>query len=64
LRLSSARRARSPSACAPAGAGIPGFYVRTGVGTVVAEGKEQKEFGGETHILELGIRADVALVKA
>jgi 3-oxoacid CoA-transferase subunit A len=46
------------------GAGIAGFYVRTGVGTVVAEGKEQKEFDGETYILEHGIRADVALVKA
>jgi 3-oxoacid CoA-transferase subunit A len=46
------------------GAGIPGFYVRTGVGTVVAEGKQHKEFDGETYILERGIRADVALVKA
>jgi len=46
------------------GAGIPGFYVRTGVGTLGAEGKEQKEFDGEMHILERGIRADVALVKA
>lgn len=46
------------------GAGIPGFYTKTGVGTVVAEGKEHKEFDGETYILERGIRADVALVKA
>ncbi len=46
------------------GAGIPGFYTRTGVGTTVAEGKEHKEFEGETYILERGIRADVALVKA
>ena len=46
------------------GAGIAGFYTRTGVGTMVAEGKEHKEFGGETYVLELGIRADVALVKA
>jgi 3-oxoacid CoA-transferase subunit A len=46
------------------GAGIPGFYTKTGVGTLVAEGKEQKEFDGETYILERGIRADVALVKA
>jgi len=46
------------------GAGIPGFYTRTGVGTVVAEGKEHKEFDGVTYILERGIRADVALVKA
>ena len=46
------------------GAGIPGFYTRTGVGTIVAEGKEHKDFDGETYILERGIRADVALVKA
>jgi 3-oxoacid CoA-transferase subunit A len=46
------------------GAGIPGFYTRTGVGTVVADGKEHKDFDGETYILERGIRADVALVKA
>ncbi|MDP9050307.1 MAG: CoA transferase subunit A [Acidobacteriota bacterium] len=46
------------------GAGIPGFYTRTGVGTLVAEGKEQKEFDGIPCILERGIRADVALVKA
>ena len=46
------------------GAGIPGFYTRTGVGTLVAEGKEHKDFGGVMCILELGIFADVALVKA
>lgn len=46
------------------GAGIPGFYTRTGIGTVVAEGKEQKQFDGVSYILERGIRADVALVKA
>ncbi len=46
------------------GAGIPGFYTRTGVGTLVAEGKEHKAFDGEMYILERGIRADVALVKA
>lgn len=46
------------------GAGIPGFYTKTGVGTVVAEGKEHKDFDGETYILERGIRADLALVKA
>ena len=46
------------------GAGIPGFYTRTGVGTNVAEGKEHKDFDGETFILERGIRADVALVRA
>ena len=46
------------------GAGIPGFYTKTGVGTLVAEGKEVKEFGGEDYILEAGIFADLALVKA
>ena len=46
------------------GAGIPGFYTRTGVGTTVAEGKEHKEFDGKVYLLERGIRADVALVKA
>lgn len=46
------------------GAGIPGFYTRTGVGTVIAEGKEHKEFDGMTYILEKGIRADLSLVKA
>jgi len=45
------------------GAGIPGFYTKTGVGTVVAEGKELKEFDGETYVLERGIRADLAIVK-
>ncbi|WP_212524533.1 CoA transferase subunit A [Actibacterium sp. MT2.3-13A] len=46
------------------GAGIPGFYTKTGVGTVIAEGKEHKEFNGETYILEEGIFADVSIVKA
>ncbi len=46
------------------GAGIPGFYTRTGVGTVVAEGKEHKEFNGQTYILEQGIFADLSIVKA
>ena len=46
------------------GAGIPGFYTRSGVGTMVAEGKEHKQFDGVTYILERGIRADLALVKA
>lgn len=46
------------------GAGIPGFYTKTGVGTVVAEGKPHQDFDGETFILERGIRADIALVKA
>lgn len=47
-----------------AGAGIPGFYTKTGVGTVIAEGKEHKDFGGETYILEEGIFADISIVKA
>ena len=46
------------------GAGIPGFYTKTGVVTLVAEGKEHKEFDGETYILETGLKADVSLVKA
>jgi 3-oxoacid CoA-transferase subunit A len=46
------------------GAGIPGFYTRTGVGTLVAEGKPSAAFDGEQYILERGIRADLALVKA
>ena len=46
------------------GAGIPGFYTRTGVGTIIAEGKEHKEFEGKTYILERGIQADLVLVKA
>ncbi|HET9428352.1 MAG TPA: CoA transferase subunit A [Allosphingosinicella sp.] len=49
--------------CRAGGAGIPGFYTRTGVGTVVAEGKEHKDFDGETYILERGIRADLAIIK-
>ena len=46
------------------GAGIPGFYTKTGVGTVIAEGKEVKSFNGEDYILEEGIVADLAIVKA
>jgi len=46
------------------GAGIPGFYTRTGVGTAVAEGKEQRAFDGVMYLLERAIRADVSLVKA
>lgn len=45
------------------GAGIPGFYTKTGVGTLVAEGKETKEFDGETYVLERGIRADLSIIK-
>jgi acyl CoA:acetate/3-ketoacid CoA transferase alpha subunit len=46
------------------GAGIPGFYTKTGVGTVIAEGKEHKDFDGETYIMEKGIFADLSIVKA
>src|ERR1700759_2109191 len=46
------------------GAGIPGFYTKTGVGTLVAEGKELKDFDGETYVLERGLRADLSIVKA
>jgi 3-oxoacid CoA-transferase subunit A len=46
------------------GAGIPGFYTPTGVGTSVAEGKEHKQFGDRTYVLETGLVADLSLVKA
>ncbi|MFT6607523.1 MAG: 3-oxoacid CoA-transferase subunit A [Halocynthiibacter sp.] len=46
------------------GAGIPGFYTKTGVGTVIADGKETKMFDGQEYIMETGIFADLAIVKA
>ena len=46
------------------GAGIAGFYTRTGAGTIVAEGKETRDFDGERYVLETGLTADLALVKA
>ena len=46
------------------GAGIPGFYTKTGVGTLIAEGKESKVFDGEDYILERGIVADLSIVRA
>lgn len=46
------------------GAGIPAFYTATGVGTVIAEGKDEREFKGKKYILEESLTADVALVKA
>jgi 3-oxoacid CoA-transferase subunit A len=49
--------------CRAGGAGIPGFYTKTGVGTLVAEGKELKEFDGETYVLERGIVADLSIIK-
>jgi len=50
--------------CRAGGAGIPGFYTKTGVGTMIAEGKEHKDFNGETYILETGLVADLSVVKA
>jgi 3-oxoacid CoA-transferase A subunit len=49
--------------CRAGGAGIPGFYTKTGVGTLVAEGKEVKTFDGQDYILERGIFADLAIIK-
>jgi 3-oxoacid CoA-transferase subunit A len=45
------------------GAGIPGFFTKTGVGTLVAEGKEVRVFDGEEYVLERGIRADLSIIK-
>ncbi|HYW16781.1 MAG TPA: CoA transferase subunit A [Allosphingosinicella sp.] len=49
--------------CRAGGAGIPGFYTKTGVGTIVADGKEIKVFDGEEYVLERGIRADLSIIK-
>ncbi len=46
------------------GAGIPAFYTRTGAGTAIAEGKEVRSFGGHDHIMETGLRADLAVIHA
>ncbi|BBL19918.1 MULTISPECIES: CoA transferase subunit A [Acinetobacter] len=46
------------------GAGIPAFFTQTGVGTLIAEGKEEREFNGKTYILEESLTADISLVKA
>ena len=46
------------------GAGIPAFFTRTGVGTAVAEGKELREFDGQTYVMERGLRADLAIIHA
>jgi 3-oxoacid CoA-transferase subunit A len=46
------------------GAGIPAFFTKTGVGTIVAQNKETRDFDGETYVMERGIQADLALVKA
>ena len=50
--------------CRAGGAGIPGFYTKTGVGTIVADGKEHREFNGETYILETALVSDLSVVKA
>ncbi len=50
--------------CRAGGAGIAGFYTKTGVGTVIADGKEHRDFNGETHILETGLTGDISIVKA
>jgi 3-oxoacid CoA-transferase subunit A len=50
--------------CRAGGAGIPGFYTKTGVGTIVADGKEHREFNGQTYILETALVSDLSIVKA
>ena len=50
--------------CRAGGAGIPGFFTKTGVGTVIAEGKPHEDFNGETYVMETGLFADLAIVKA
>lgn len=50
--------------CRAGGAGIAAFFTKTGVGTLVAEGKETREFGGETYVMETGLVADLSIVKA
>src|SRR5271169_5404409 len=46
------------------GAGIPAFFTKTGYGTVIAEGKDTREFGGEWYVMETALKADLAIVKA
>jgi 3-oxoacid CoA-transferase subunit A len=46
------------------GAGIPAFYTKTGVGTIVADGKETREFDGETYVMERALRAELSIIKA
>ena len=50
--------------CRAGGAGIPAFYAKAGVGTLVAEGKETRVFNGETYVMETGLVADLSIVKA
>ncbi|NKJ94755.1 3-oxoacid CoA-transferase subunit A [Rhizobium leguminosarum bv. viciae] len=49
--------------CRAGGAGVPGFYTKTGVGTMVAEGKETRNFDGQEYLLERGIYGDLAIIK-
>jgi 3-oxoacid CoA-transferase subunit A len=46
------------------GAGIPAFYTKTGYGTIVAEGKETREFGGQHYVMETALKADLSIIKA
>ena len=50
--------------CRAGGAGIPAFYTKTGVGTLVAEGKETRVFNGETYVMETALKSDLSIVKA
>ena len=50
--------------CRAGGAGIPAFYTKTGVGTVIADGKETKDFNGETYVMETALKADISIIKA
>ncbi len=50
--------------CRAGGAGIPAFYVKTGYGTMIAEGKETREFDGEMYVMETALKADLSIVKA
>ena len=50
--------------CRAGGAGIPAFFTKTGVGTIIADGKETREFGGETYVMETALTGDLAVVKA
>ena len=50
--------------CRAGGAGIPAFYTKTGVGTLIAEGKETKDFDGQTYLMDRGLTGDLAIIKA
>jgi 3-oxoacid CoA-transferase subunit A len=50
--------------CRAGGAGIPAFYTKTGVGTLVAEGKETRVFNGQTYVMETGLTSDLSIIKA